>query len=83
MSHESTKTAEMEDYFSRKFRPINPLFQVGRSYGLDPKCDPSETLYDAWLEPFFFHFSVGVEKGMLGGSSWVSRVSAEQASSMR
>ena len=62
MSHENTNCKEVEDYFSKKFRPINPLFHVGRSYAADPKCHPSETLYDAWLEHgvFFLYASFHV-----------------------
>ena len=50
MTHGATKMSEMEDYFTKKFYPILPMFMIGRSYKLDPICKPKYTLYDAWTE---------------------------------
>ena len=40
----------MDDYFTRKFAPLQPIYVVGRSYKAEPKCHPSETLFDAWKD---------------------------------
>ena len=40
----------MDDYFARKFRNLQALFVIGRSYVAEPQCQPEETLYDAWKE---------------------------------
>ena len=50
MTHEATKMAEMEDYFTKKFYPILPMYMIGRSYAMEPTCKPNQTLYDAWTE---------------------------------
>ena len=50
MTHEVTKMAEMEDYFTKKFYPILPMYMIGRSYKMEPNCKPNQTLYDAWTE---------------------------------
>ena len=50
MTHEVTKMTEMEDYFTKKFYPILPMFMIGRSYKMEPTCKPNQTLYDTWTE---------------------------------
>ena len=42
--------AQLDDYFTRKFAPLHPLYVIGRSYKAEPTCHPSETLFDAWKD---------------------------------
>ena len=51
ITHENARMSDMDDYFARKFRNLQALFVIGRSYLAEPQCLPKETLYDAWKEP--------------------------------
>ena len=50
MTHEKSCNKQVDDYFTRKFAPAVPFYQVGRSYRAKPTCDPACTLFDAWKE---------------------------------
>ena len=50
MTHEASKMDVMDDYFTRKFWPLEVLFIINRSYVREPKCEASQTMYDGWLE---------------------------------
>ena len=50
MTHEATRMSDMDDYFSQKFYPIQPLLVINRSYIREPTCDPEHTLFDGWKE---------------------------------
>ena len=50
ITHEKANRDEMNDYFQRKFYPMQVVYLIGRSYKAEPTCKPDETLYDAWKE---------------------------------
>ena len=50
ITHERARIKEMDDYFARKFEPLQVMMVMGRSYAAAPKCDPRVTLYDAWKD---------------------------------
>ena len=50
ITHEKARTADMDDYFAKKFHPLQVLYVIGRSYKMSPECTPWVTLYDAWKE---------------------------------
>ena len=50
ITHENAKPKDMDDYFQKKFHPLLPIFLIGRSYTMEPKCDPKHTLFDLWKE---------------------------------
>ena len=50
ITHEKATPDSIDDYFQKKFHPLNPLFVIGRSYAMEPKCHPEHTVYDVWKE---------------------------------
>ena len=52
MTHELARSADMDDYFSKKFHPMEVLYVVGRSYASSPTCTPQLSLYYNWKEHF-------------------------------
>ena len=54
MTHELARATDMDDYFSKKFAPMEVLYVVGRSYAVAPECEPSKSLYYNWKEHFVF-----------------------------
>ena len=40
----------MDDYFAKKFHPLQVCYVIGRSYKAAPECEPDETLFDAWKD---------------------------------
>ena len=50
MSHEATKMADLDDYFTTLFYPAQALIVINRSYVMDPDCPPKQTMYDGWTE---------------------------------
>ena len=54
MTHELARSADMDDYFAKKFHPMEVLYVVGRSYASSPTCTPPLVLV-LQLEGAFLH----------------------------
>ena len=59
ITHEATRLKDSDDYLAKKLAPVVPLYIMSRSYAREPKCHPSETVFDCWKDRVVFKTSTG------------------------
>ena len=73
VTHEKANRDDMNDYFQKKFYPLQVVYLIGRAYKATPTCKPDETLFDAWKELIHRRF-FGLTVSQFVGSQYLSDV---------